>query len=84
LERQFIDVMDSNDICTPTFKEDPSYLEHHFTDFMGSNDICKPTSKDDPSYLTLLEFLRQFLPKRLHQTINHKKVMIFTHQTLNL
>jgi len=109
LKRQLTDVMDSNDICTPTSKDDPSYLEHHSTDFMdnndirtpaskddpsylecqligvmGSNDICKPTTKDDPSYLALLEFLRQFLPEGLHQTIDGKKVMIFPHQTLNL
>jgi hypothetical protein len=51
---------------------------------MDSNDICTPTSKEDPSYYALLEFLQQFLPKGLHQTIDDKKVMIFPHQTLNL
>jgi hypothetical protein len=76
--------MDSNDISTPTSKDDPSYLEWQLTDVMDSNDIYTPTSKEDPSYLTVLEFLRQFLPKGLYQTIDDKKVMIFPHQTLNL
>ncbi len=80
----FTDFMDGNDLCTPTSKDDPSYLECQLPDVMDSNDICKPTSKDDPSYLTLLEFLRQFLPKGLYQTIDDKKVIIFPHQTLNL
>ncbi len=47
--------------------EDYSDLECHFIDVMDSNDICTPTSKEDPSYYTLLEFLRQFLPKGRHQ-----------------
>jgi hypothetical protein len=64
--------------------KDYSDLERQLTDVMDSNDICTPTSKDDPNYLTLLEFLQQFLPKGLHQTIDDKKVMIFPHQTLNL
>jgi len=59
-------------------------LECQLTDVMDSNDICTPTTKDDPSYYALLEFLRQFLLKGLHQTIDEKKVMIFPHQTLNL
>ncbi len=84
LECQSADVMDSNDICTPTSKDDPRYLEHQFTDVMDSDDICTPTSKDDPNYLTLLEFLRQFLPKSLYQTVDDKKVIIFPHQTLNV
>jgi hypothetical protein len=83
LECQLTDVLDSNDICTPTSKDDPRYLEHQCNDVMDSDDICTPTSKDDPNYLTLLEFLRQFLPKGLYQTIDDKKVMIFPHQTLN-
>ncbi len=84
LDRQLTNVIDTNDISTPTSKDDPSYLECQLTDVMDSNDICTPTSKDDPSYYTLLKFLQQFLPKGLHQTIDDKKVMIFPHQTLNL
>jgi hypothetical protein len=83
LECQLTDVLDSNDICTPTSKDDPRYLERQCNDVMDSDDICTPTSKDDPNYLTLLEFLRQFLQKGLYQTIDDKKVMIFPHQTLN-
>ncbi len=64
--------------------KDYSDLELQFIDVMDSNDSCTPTSKADPSYYTLLEFLQQFLPKGLHQTIDDKKVMIFPHQTLNL
>ncbi len=64
--------------------KDYSDLECQFIDVMDRNDICTPTSKDDPSYYTLLEFLQQFLPKGLHETIVDKKVMIFPHQTLNL
>jgi hypothetical protein len=52
-------------------------LERQLTDVMDCNDICTPTSKDDPSYYTLLEFLQQFLPKGLHQTIDDKKVCSF-------
>jgi hypothetical protein len=48
-------------------------LERHFIEVMDSNDICTPTSEEDPSYYTLLEFLQQFLPKGLHQTIDDKK-----------
>jgi hypothetical protein len=84
LERHLTDVMDGNDIRTPTSKDDPSYLECQSTDVMDSDDICTPTSKDDPNYLTLLEFLRQFLPKSLYQTVDDKKVIIFPHQTLNV
>jgi hypothetical protein len=64
--------------------KDYSDLKRQFNDFMDNNDICTPTSKEDPSYYTLLEFLQQFLPKGLYQTIDDKKVMIFPHQTLNL
>jgi len=63
--------------------KDNSDLERQFNDVVDSNDICTPTSKEDPSYYTLLEFLQQFLPKGLHQTIDDKKVTIFPHQTLN-
>jgi hypothetical protein len=59
--------------------KDLTALERHFIDVMDSNDICTPTSKEDPSYYTLLEFLQQFLPKGLHETIVDKKVMIFPH-----
>jgi hypothetical protein len=59
--------------------KDYSDLERHFIEVMDSNDICTPTSKEDPSYCTILEFLQQFLPKGLHQTIDDKKVMIFQH-----
>ncbi len=59
--------------------KDYSDLERQLTDVMDSNDICTPTSKDDPSYSTLLEFLQQFLPASLHETIDDKKVMIFPH-----
>ncbi len=59
--------------------KDYSDLECQFSEVMDSNDSCTPTSKKDPSYYTLLEFLQQFLPKGLHQTIDDKKVMIFPH-----
>jgi hypothetical protein len=64
--------------------KDYSDLKRQFIDVMDNNDTCTPTSKEDPSYYALLEFLQQFLPKGLHQTIDDKKVMIFPHQTLNL
>jgi hypothetical protein len=53
--------------------KDYSDLECQFSEVMDSNDSCTPTSKKDPSYYTLLEFLQQFLPKGLHQTIDDKK-----------
>jgi hypothetical protein len=64
--------------------KDYSDLERYRIEVMDRYDICTPTSKEDPSYYALLEFLQQFLPKGLHQTIDDKKVMIFPHQTLNL
>jgi hypothetical protein len=48
-------------------------LNDQYMDVGDSNEICAPTSKEDPSYYTLLEFLQQFLPKGLHQTIDDKK-----------
>jgi hypothetical protein len=64
--------------------KDYSDLECQLTDVMDSNDIYRPTSKDDPNYLTLLEFLRQFLPKGLYQTLkpNHFTLLGFLRQFL--
>jgi len=68
LECQLTDVMDSNDICTPTSKEDRSYytLLKFLQQFLPKGLHQTIDDKKDPSYYTLLKFLQQFSPKGLH------------------